>query len=324
MKYALLKYRDQETNIGDYIQSLAAKRFLPQVDALISREALDETKENAKIILNGWFMHHPEHWPPSETLLPKFVSFHINDFAKKPLTSPEAIAYYKKHQPIGCRDKFTLQKLKENGVEAYFSGCLTLTLEKEKYQNTTTPNAIVLCDILSHKNDVSDTNKKSLWKTIRNPHKPIINATKSFLKEYKEKKEAKKIIEKLIPKSILEQSITVSNQDFNATTHEEKFKKAEQLLSLYASAKLVVTSRIHVALPCLAFGTPVIFVRPDRDTSRFEGITDFFNTFTIDQILNTEKTELQQQFTNSSKIVRTEHLKYREQLIKDVSQFINS
>ena len=322
MKYALLTYRAQETNIGDYIQSLAAKRFLPKVDTYISRESLDNTNEEAKIILNGWFMHHPENWPPSDSLTPKFVSFHINDFAKEQLTNDKAIAYYKKHQPIGCRDKFTLKKLKDKGVDAYFSGCLTLTLEKEKYKNTSTPNAIVLCDILSHKNDVSKEHKSSFWKKIRNPHKPVINTIKSFIKNYKEKKEVKKIIEKLIPKEILAQSISVSNQDFNAKSHEEKFKKAEELLSLYASAKLVVTSRIHVALPCLAFGTPVIFIRPDRDTSRFEGITDFFNTFTIQQILKTQKKQLQKDFIKASTIIKKDHLKYREQLIKDVSNFI--
>jgi len=324
MKYALLKYRNQETNIGDYIQSLAAKRFLPEVNTLISREELNKTTEKAKIILNGWFMHHPENWPPSESLIPKFVAFHINDFAKKTLTNPKAISYYKKHQPIGCRDKFTLQKLQEKGVDAYFSGCLTLTLEKEKYQDTSKTGAIVLCDILSHKNDITETDKKSLWKKIRNPHKLIIKATKNLIEDVKEKKEIKYIIKKLIPKEILNQSITVSNQDFKAKTHEDKFAKAEELLRLYASAKLVVTSRIHVALPCLAFGTPVVFVRPDRDTSRFEGITDLFNTFTIEQILKTEKKQLQKEFISASKNIKKDHLKYREQLIKDVSQFINS
>ena len=42
MKYGLLTYRKNESNIGDYIQSLAAKRFLPKVDVLVNREELNK------------------------------------------------------------------------------------------------------------------------------------------------------------------------------------------------------------------------------------------------------------------------------------------
>jgi len=63
---------------------------------------------------------------------------------------------------------------------------------------------------------------------------------------------------------------------------EEKLKRANEMLDLYASAKLVVTSRIHCALPCLALGTPVIFfdfgyVRK-INRGRFEGVLDLMNT----------------------------------------------
>jgi exopolysaccharide biosynthesis predicted pyruvyltransferase EpsI len=62
---------------------------------------------------------------------------------------------------------------------------------------------------------------------------------------------------------------------------------AESVLKKYASAKLVVTSRLHCALPCLAFGTPVIFVRSgfkkEYDRCRLDGITDLFNTIYVDE-----------------------------------------
>lgn len=64
----------------------------------------------------------------------------------------------------------------------------------------------------------------------------------------------------------------------------------------------MVTSRIHAALPCLAFGTPVIFIKPNRGVSRFDGLTDFFNMFTLDHINDTPKDELQKEFLNASKI----------------------
>lgn len=39
---------------------------------------------------------------------------------------------------------------------------------------------------------------------------------------------------------------------------------AKYLIRKYAKAKLVVTSRIHCALPCLGIETPVIFVTSDN------------------------------------------------------------
>lgn len=44
-------------------------------------------------------------------------------------------------------------------------------------------------------------------------------------------------------------------------------QEAQRLLDLYRTAELVVTSRLHCALPCLAYGTPVIIRR--GEASRF-------------------------------------------------------
>lgn len=40
----------------------------------------------------------------------------------------------------------------------------------------------------------------------------------------------------------------------------EQYRKAYSLLARYRKAELVITSRLHVTLPCLAFGTPVIYI----------------------------------------------------------------
>ena len=52
----------------------------------------------------------------------------------------------------------------------------------------------------------------------------------------------------------------------------------------YADARLVVTSRIHCALPCLAMGVPVIFINAfdsHGDTCRFDGLIELFNRFDV-------------------------------------------
>jgi hypothetical protein len=45
---------------------------------------------------------------------------------------------------------------------------------------------------------------------------------------------------------------------------EEQVSLAGSLLEKYRRAELVVTSRMHVALPCIAFGTPVLVTDPMR------------------------------------------------------------
>ena len=42
----------------------------------------------------------------------------------------------------------------------------------------------------------------------------------------------------------------------------DQWRTAIDVLALYRRASLVYTSRLHVALPCIAFGTPVVFQRP--------------------------------------------------------------
>lgn len=85
--YGLLSYKTG--NIGDEIQSLAARRFLPRIDKLLERDSLNKikTKEKIKLIMNGWFTHKPENWPPSPPINPLFVSFHVTEKAIKKMTS---------------------------------------------------------------------------------------------------------------------------------------------------------------------------------------------------------------------------------------------
>jgi len=83
MKFGLLTYIEDKhvCNVGDYIQSLAAKQFL-QVDLLLNRERLGEYDgEEVKLIMNGWFTHNIHHWVPNDSINPLFVSFHINEDA---------------------------------------------------------------------------------------------------------------------------------------------------------------------------------------------------------------------------------------------------
>ncbi|RYF99012.1 MAG: hypothetical protein EOO02_17785 [Chitinophagaceae bacterium] len=96
----------------------------------------------------------------------------------------------------------------------------------------------------------------------------------------------KKHISNFIDEALLKEAIFV-NQEPPAGKYndDEKFEMAEELLKKYARAKLVITSRIHCALPCLAMGTPVIFVNGFDsfvDSCRFDGILELFNRIDFD------------------------------------------
>lgn len=252
-KYAALTYYPiYHNNLGDEIQTLAALRFLPRVDAWAHREHLDEFKsvQPHKIILNGWFMDCPEHWPPSDSLDPLIVSFHLtHDVTPKfnprgvpPSTilhSPAKLAYLKDHEPVGARDLDTLAQLESAGVRAYFSGCLTLTLQAPKREEQRSgvyavdvPDEIFACLSRGHDGEI-----------VRETH---------------------------------------HNTQLEGAA---RFDHAAALLHRYAAAKAVVTCRLHCALPCLALGTPVLFIENAADSYRFDGLRDLLRHATVADVL---------------------------------------
>lgn len=265
MKYGILSY-SKSNNLGDQIQSIAASQFLPQIDKYYDRDFLNvyESNEDCKIIMNGWFMAKPENWPPADFFSPLFISFHITQdhqsFEK--LLLPESIAYLKKYEPIGCRDHYTKELLAARGVNTFYSGCLTMTLQN-KYQTLPKTNEIIFMDVLYK------TQKKSI--------------------DFKGKLKKRWLFKQLFPKKILQDAIFLTQDAPKGLSEDHKIEMAHELLERYARAKMVITSRIHCALPCLALGTPVLFIDGDlqhaTDTTRFKGITDYLNVFNASELI---------------------------------------
>jgi len=225
-------------NLGDEIQTLAAINLIPHIPKLlpIHREYLDQPQFSSlrhqsilPIILNGWFTHLPDNWPPHESLKPIFVGLHINA-EKKALFDHKHRDYYNLNGPIGCRDTTTVKYLESIGVNAFFSGCPTITLPRPPVERTE--------QVL-----VVDAHQKSADIHIPDPTQ---------------------LLSTLVPSRILEKAkfVTHNVEGYKYRRHGYKLKKAVELLNLYASSKLVITSRLHCALPCLAFGTPCLFLNP--------------------------------------------------------------
>jgi len=254
-RYGLLKYNYTEKtktiNLGDYIQSLSAKQFLPRVDYLVDRESLREyVGEKILMILNGWYMLN-DSFPPSLRIGPLWISLHID---RKKILTPKTISYLKKHEPIGCRDNMTRRLLYKNGIKAYFSGCLTLTLKNE-YADCKREGIYFV--------DVAE-NAKTKWQ-------------RTFYKKRTEN-ELKKYLSKDDLNNVFYLTHKLEKSEINL---KDSFKKAEKLIEKYSKARLVVTSRIHAALPCLALGTPVIFVNDLGNDKRFDGLIELLNCIVV-------------------------------------------
>lgn len=296
MKYGLLTYDENRKffNVGDNIQSLAAKQFLPKVDVYVNRERLNEYKgDKIKMILNGWFTHNIHNWVPSDDIEPIFVSFHMNNTAAPFMLSEKGIAYLKKHEPIGCRDQFTADTLKGKGIDAYFTGCLTLTLDSYKVNDSEREDKIYIVDPL-----YSYPRPEKVFYNSKQTLKNILNG-KAFQLGKK-----KRHLRNFISDEVLGNSEFINQEPpSNTYTEAQKFQMAEDLLNKYARAKLVITSRIHCALPCLALGTPVIFVNGFDsfvDSCRFDGILELFNRIDI----NSQTGEFSSNFGLNGKITK--------------------
>lgn len=266
-------------NLGDDVQRLAAQQYLPRVDVEVDRDAMSAIEAlpgPVKLIMNGWFML-PRH--------PAWLRSVENTFTRRPLRKPvlraargvrsalgydwpppknvdplfvsfhadpgfrsnESVEYLKRHAPIGCRDQDTLAWVQGLGVPAYFSGCLTLTLPR--------PN-------------VTRSNEVCLVEAVRKEHR---RWSGDFLRHLPESLRANAV------------ELTHRTDDMNWTTRAEA---AGKLLQRYAAARLVITSRIHCLLPCLAMGTPVIFVNNQKGVQRYGGILDLVEHHDLDSVVN--------------------------------------
>jgi len=215
------------------------------------------------------------------------ISIHINNIDN---ISQRTLDYFKKHEPIGCRDIATRDFLRQNGIDAYFSGCLTLTLGRTyRVAAENRRGGIYFVDY-----DMGLPENRDMDNCLTN-----------ILKKYSK-----------LPTYHI-------THDCPMTMHPwEKLRSAEWLIRAYANASLVITSRIHCALPCLGLGVPVILVRKDFDKKRFLGLYDFFNYlgFTQEgQLINTILLDLDGKVIN-----RNLHEPYSKKLQIIAEKFCNS
>lgn len=285
---------DKTTNLGDDIQSYAIARLMPQVDVYLDREHLDtfcpEDGEPVAVVFASWWFWRKWNWPPSEYIYPLLAGVHINNYGVKergtPLTtewlSGIGKEWFDAYGPCGARDEYTLNFLKEAGIDSYLSGCVTLTLPKQK-ETPEKGTYVVLNDL--------DSEQEAQARKWLSGSGFEIKTTCHTVKHNKAKQ-----------------------------SYDERMKTVEDMLTLYQNAAFVVTTRLHCTLPCLAMEVPVIAVTDMsqyRISSRWSPYAGWVNMISADDMKEGRIPFDPRNIPAADKA----YLKMRESFIKNVRGF---
>ena len=252
-------------------------------------------------------MENPENWPPSKKIIPLFISFHINPTAKKKILTKKGINYLRKFEPIGCRDNYTKKLLNKVNIKAYFTGCLTLTLNKKKYINKSIKNDILIISVFERLLPSSinyEINFKLILNLIKIPFKYFLykKGMRNILKNISSNRNVKHISQIIKKKE----------------STNQKYILAENQLKEIANSNLVITSRIHSALPAIAFGVPVVFLNDGLDHinhfSRIDGLNLFFKSINSSELSNIDIKKI---------IPKKNHLDFSNLMSEKIKNFIN-
>lgn len=213
-------------NMGDNIQSFAIAKVLKEAGIaekdIIRIPFFGErimVDEPCSLVVQGHFgrqydmefMHNPY-------ICPIFIGFALKDS----VLLQEEIEYFKKYEPILCRDEFTKNALVHYGVEAYISGCLSAIFPSRNMEDGGKRDKYYFVDVKEKFIDMLPDNIRE-------------NAV------------------------ITSQNIHINNMnDFSIMKEEEKTR--ERLEEYKRNAKMVITSKLHCMIPCAAMGIPTIAV----------------------------------------------------------------
>ena len=272
-------------NIGDDIQSYVAMKYLPKVDYYIDRENIDnfvpDCNEQVAVIMNGWYIHNTINWPPSPYIKPLPISMHFT-----------------------TRDFWNIKEanhLEGYGLEYLKSispiGCRdshTLELLSEKGVKTEYTGCLTLT-----LNQFENVKKED--------YICAVDVSKKVLEKIKEKTnlEIKEITHEM-------------PEDYYTVPWNERVRRVEELLKVYQGAKCVLTTRLHVALPCIALNTPVLIIHDKYNDDRFKDYLEYIDYCVESDFLNGT---YEYDFTNPP-ADKVGHIKVREDLNNRCKNFI--
>jgi hypothetical protein len=145
--------------------------------------------------------------------------------------------YLERHAPIGARDTRTVEKLSGVGIEAFRTGCITLFLGRMLEPVPPEKRSGVV----------------------------LVDVPESAMG--------------LIPPEIVARAETITNQSPPEVRYDPLARVAHiaRIAERLRRAEMVVTRRLHTALPCVGFRTPVVAIVEDTPSNRgrFSGYDRF-------------------------------------------------
>ena len=183
----------------------------------------------------GWHMHSlfglRYDFPYHPSVRPLFVSFHVN---RPEMLTPAALDYLRRHGPIGCRDWSTVDLLLSAGVDAFFTGCLTSTVDA----------------VVPRQTEPLPPEQKKVG-LIDAP----VRVRANVRREYELVQHASADIPGLSPATGVRAAVAA-------------------LSRYQATYVRVITSRLHAYLPATSLGIPTRFMPTNPGDPRFAGLRD--------------------------------------------------
>ncbi|HBJ84907.1 MAG TPA: hypothetical protein DDZ88_13770 [Verrucomicrobiales bacterium] len=249
-KTALLTYRTG--NIGDDVQSLSLSQphLLGKPDLWIDRDQFSDYANAGEVdlVANGFFLCASRSgklaFPPPPNISTRYVALCASNVP----TTKETIAHFRASGPVGCRDLHSVKWCKNRGLEHYFASCPSCLLERD-----------------------FDAPGKPV--APYDPNGPIV-------------------LVDVNPKDL--PPFGVSNRPFLCLTNrvrpgdyrgaEARLTALRRRLRVLRSAALVITNRLHVAMPCVGLGVPVVMVEADSLAFRLSALPPWLKIHRKDEL----------------------------------------
>ena len=235
MKYGVLEHRGisynenddsrKVVNVGDAFQIMAVKSLYCKMgireDEIVHIDWMNINQYDGEYVILpinlSMFINSDKQ--SFANMSPHIIPVFLGASFKHTNIDVDQLAFFKRYEPIGCRDERTMNILRRYGVEAYLAGCIACTLPEEKH-NIEKKNKVLFVDA----------------------PKLIESYIPQSIKENMECLTHEFFLDK---KQIMEDP---SSEIL-----------AKRIISKYVKdARLVVTSRFHSACLCIAMGIPVI------------------------------------------------------------------
>jgi Polysaccharide pyruvyl transferase len=235
-------------NIGDDIQAIAAAQFLPEATIYIERDFLGSFQYPRCLptLINGWFMRTARTGWNDERPAPE------HNWPPPACIDPLLIS-------IHLEPDFVPEALSEEGIRFFRSY-----------------GPVGARDTFTHRvleeRGVPSYFSECLTLTLANPYKNEARDNIVYVVDLPS--DVEKIIRRRCKMPVVR--LTHHEKEPDASSDNQYLlSRAEIVLEQYRRAKCVITSRLHAAMPCLAFETPVVLVHKDPDSdSRMGGLIE--------------------------------------------------